>query len=55
MLAIAGFMQWRARFAPCPLDPALREACLRGRRMSRNVYLLSMVIFAVGAWFAFAM
>jgi Sec-independent protein secretion pathway component TatC len=39
--------------APCPIDPSLRDACLRTRRTSRRVYAVSVVLFAVGAWFAF--
>jgi len=55
MLAVAGVLQWRARFAPCPVDPALRKACLRTRRVSLIVYLVSVLLFAVGGWFAFVM
>lgn len=53
MLGVAGALQWRQRHAPCPIDPSLRDACLRTRRTSRRVYAVSVVLFAVGAWFAF--
>lgn len=53
MLAISGWLQWQSRFAPCPLDPALRNACLRTRKTSARVYLASMLIYAVGGFFAF--
>lgn len=53
MLAGAGALQWRARSAPCPVDPARRAACLRTRAVSRRVYFASLVVFAVGGWFAF--
>ena len=53
MLLLAGGLQWRARHAPCPADPQLAEACRRARRNSLRIYLLSLAIFAVGAWFAF--
>ena len=53
MLLLAGTLQWRARHAPCPADPQLAEACRRARRNSLRIYLLSLAIFAVGAWFAF--
>lgn len=52
-MAAAGWMQWRARGAPCPADPALRDACLRTRRASARVYALSLCLLALGAWFAF--
>ena len=53
MLLLAGVLQWRARYAPCPADPQLAAACQRARRNSLRVYLLSLAIFAIGAWFAF--
>jgi hypothetical protein len=53
MMAVAGWLQWRARLAPCPVEPALRAACMRTRRMSARVYWLSLGVYGVGAWFAF--
>jgi hypothetical protein len=53
MLAVSGWLQWRGRFAPCPVDPALRDACLRTRKTSQGVYLASVAIYAIGGWFAF--
>lgn len=53
MLAASGALQWRNRFAPCPVEPALRDACLRTRKASLRVYWTSVAIFAVGGWFAF--
>lgn len=52
MLALAGGLQYRARFAPCPADPRLAAACTRTRRISLGVYLLSLAIYAVGVLFA---
>ena len=53
MLILAGFFQWRARFAPCPVDPALAQACLHTRKISLLVYLISLGIFLLGGFFAF--
>ena len=53
MLAISGWLQWRGRFAPCPIDPAQRDACLRTRKTSARVYQVSVLVYAVGGWFAF--
>lgn len=53
MLLVAGVFQWRARFAPCPADPALAAACMRQRRVSAWVYCVSVAIFLVGFFFAF--
>jgi len=52
-LAFAGWLQWRNRTAPCPVDPGLRDACLRTRRVSLRVYLASVAVYAAGGWFAF--
>lgn len=55
MLLASGTLQWRMRFAPCPLDPALRKACLRTRKMSARVYGLSVLVYLVGGSFAFVL
>ena len=53
MLAGAGLMQWRARRLPCPADARLAAACTRTRRASAAIYVLSLLIYLVGAGFAF--
>ena len=53
MLLFSGALQWRNRFAPCPTDPALRDACMRTRKASSWVYGLSVLLYLVGGWFAF--
>lgn len=53
MLALAGFMQWRARTLPCPADPALAATCMRTRTMSLRIYAVSLAIFLIGGFFAF--
>ena len=53
MLLAAGMLQWRNRTAPCPLDPGLRQSCLRARKASTQMWGFSVAIYAVGAWFAF--
>ncbi len=55
MMALGGWLQWRNRTAPCPIDPALRDACLRTRKVSLRVYLASLALLVIGAWFAFVM
>jgi hypothetical protein len=52
-LAASGWLQWRSRSAPCPVDPALRAACLRTRKVSLRVYVASLAIYVSGGWFAF--
>ena len=53
MLAIAGYLQWRARNAPCPADAQLAEVCAKTRKNALRIYWLSVSIFALGAFFAF--
>ncbi len=53
MLAIAGWFQYRARFLPCPADPALAAACTRQRKVSQVIYAVSVVIYLIGGFFAF--
>ncbi len=52
-LVLTGWLQWRSRSAPCPVDPNLRDACQRTRKASWRVYLVSVAFYAVGGWFAF--
>jgi hypothetical protein len=53
MMAVSGVLQWRNRHAPCPTDPALRQACLRTRTLSVVVYAVSVGFYLLGGWFAF--
>ncbi len=53
MLGLNGALLWRNRNAPCPIDPKLRDACIRGRRFSRNLYAFSLLIYLTGFSFAF--
>lgn len=52
MLAVAGYLQYRARFLPCPADPALAAACSRQRRVSNVIYFASLAIYVIGVSFA---
>ncbi len=53
MLAASGAQQWHQRRAACPVDPALRHACLRTRQWSRRIWACSVIVYLVGGWFAF--
>ena len=53
MLIVSGVLQWQNRHAPCPVDPLLRNACLRTRKTSARIYLFSLSLYLVGGWFAF--
>ncbi len=53
MLMMAVVLQYRARNAPCPVDPAKAVACMRLRRFSYYVLAISIAVYAVGFFFAF--
>jgi hypothetical protein len=53
LMAAGGYVQWRNRAAPCPVDPKLRDACLRTRRFSARLWWFSLLLLLVGGWFAF--
>jgi len=53
MMIGSGTLQWRNRSAPCPIDPALRDACLKARKTASALYAASVVIYLIGGWFAF--
>lgn len=53
LLALGGLLQKINQNAPCPIDPNLRNSCLRTRRNSLFLYLGSLVIYGVGGFFAF--
>lgn len=55
LLALAGWLRWRSRNDPCPLDPGLAAACGRARRWGGVVYWLSVGIFFLGFVVAYAL
>jgi hypothetical protein len=53
MMIGSGALQWHNRSAPCPTDPALRNACLKTRKTASTLYAVSVVLYLIGGWFAF--
>ncbi|MCM2353285.1 MAG: hypothetical protein NDI63_06660 [Pseudobdellovibrio sp.] len=53
MLTISSIFTYKNRNAPCPIDPKLRDACLRGRKYSEIVLILGWISISVGFFFAF--
>jgi hypothetical protein len=53
LLAASGFWLWRARSMPCPADPAQARACMRLRAVSWWIWGGSVLLFAIGGFFAF--
>lgn len=55
MMLASAALRWSNRNAPCPIDPALRKACLRTRKVSTLVFHASVVLYLIGSWFAFVL
>lgn len=53
LLLAGGWLQWKARHAPCPANPAAARACLRLRRYGSMIYIVSAVLYLTGFFFAF--
>ena len=53
LLLVTGIIQWRMRNAPCPADPDLAASCMRMRSINKWVFILSVLIYLVGFFFAF--
>lgn len=53
LIAIAAWLQWRARNAPCPSDPAAARACQRLRTVSLVILVMAAISWSIGAFFAF--
>lgn len=53
MLTIGGYLQWRGRNEPCPIDRNLAAACSSARKASLFLYFSTVGIYTIGAFFAF--
>jgi hypothetical protein len=55
MLVLSGWLQWKNRSAPCPIEPQLAKQCMQTRLISRRLYFFSVSIFLIGVLFAFVL
>ena len=53
MLSLASYLQYRARLEPCPIDIQLAKACEKSRIWSLRILVFSIVVWLMGAFFAF--
>lgn len=53
LILASAWLQWRARNAPCPANPAAARACTRLRTASVWILAIAAVAWCVGAFFAF--
>ncbi len=53
LLILGGLLQFNSRQLDCPTDPTLAEACQTTKGWSYWVYLISVGLYLIGAFFAF--
>lgn len=53
LLVVGGILQIKARELSCPVESGLGEACTTTKDWSRPIYLFSVAIYLLGAFFAF--
>ena len=53
MLTLSGILRYRSRNYACPVDKDLAAACGRARKVSGIIYIISLLIFFTGVFFAY--
>lgn len=53
LIAVSAVLQYRARNAPCPVDPELARACTTSRVWSKRILVFSGLAYLTGFFFAF--
>ena len=53
MMGIAGYSNYKASFAPCPIDPEQGRRCMRLRMQSRLIYYISCIILIFATIFTY--
>ena len=53
MIIIAGYVNYKTYYMPCPIDPEAGRACMRTRERSRILYYISVVIFCFASVFTY--
>ena len=53
ILFIAGIFIKKAESLPCPVDPMLRDICLKTRKRSKVMFYTSVIIFLSASFFTY--
>tara|TARA_Y100000768_G_C23832750_1_gene612204 strand:+ start:344 stop:721 length:378 start_codon:yes stop_codon:yes gene_type:complete len=53
ILLIAGVLIKKSELLPCPVDPELRDICLKTRKRSKTMYYISVIIFVSASFFTY--
>ena len=53
MMGVAGFLNYKASFAPCPIDPEQSQKCMQLRKRSRLIFYVSSGILMLATFFTY--
>ena len=53
MLVLAGYINYKTFYMPCPADPELGKLCMKTRKRSRYIYYLSLLLFIFATIFTY--
>ena len=53
MLGVAGYLNYKASFVPCPVDPEQGRKCMLLRERSRIIFYVSSGILSVAIFFTY--
>ena len=53
MLVLAGYINYKTFYMPCPTDPELGKLCMKTRKRSRYIYYLSLLLFIFATIFTY--
>ena len=53
ILTVAGIYIKKAESLPCPIDPTLRNICLKTRKRSKVLFYASVIIFLSASFFTY--
>lgn len=55
LVAASGLWEFKRRNDPCPLDPNLAKACMKLRKISLILWIVSAVVLSGSAFFVFVL
>ena len=53
MLVLAGYVNYKTYYMPCPADPELGKHCMKTRKKSRYIYYFSLILFIFATIFTY--
>ena len=53
MIGLAGYVNYKTYYMPCPIDPEIGRTCMNTRRRARRLYYISVAIFLFATVFTY--